>query len=188
MNKWQQWSEDKKQVAFFRLCLHNHLPNQNALDKIAQMAPFLKTLDYQYHENNPLMCAVYHNDYDLIKLLLNLGANLNYSIDTNNNTLSHVREVKMLDYLIDKGLNIYLNECSDESALFYLLQEGELEIVKKLINLGVQYQHLDYMNLYKTGRDAFIEYITLHEANKEKEQLELNLTKKQKVKHLTLKI
>lgn len=127
-----------------------------------------------------LSTATQFEEFEVVQFLLEQQANVNW-INSNGVTVIHyVSSEKMLDLLINGGLDIHLEEDSHRSPLCYLARNEQVDMVKCLIKAGVKYQHLDFDIVSNDRvRQEIINFISYFEANEEKKQLENNIKPRQ---------
>ena len=88
-------------------------------------------------------CVFKHfNDYDIIKLLIENGADINIRNETNMTPLMHIcynrfiKEENIITLLIEAGADINVRDDNNISALMYACYSNHPNIVKSLIDAG----------------------------------------------------
>ncbi|CAD8144945.1 unnamed protein product [Paramecium octaurelia] len=85
----------------------------------------------------------------LLRLLCELGANVNYKDNLKQSILFYVcrdGKTKLFDYLISQGINISDPDSYGQTPLFYASRENRVDIIQKFIRLGVDVAHLDTLS------------------------------------------
>lgn len=159
-----------KQEMFWNAC------SDGNMELIKKLIDTIDDVNFEQGCNSPLWFAVSNNDIECVKLLIEHGANVNFLDNIGNSILDGVCSVAMLELLISKGFNIHYHEEQVESPLYFIGLYTDMDVFKKLIDLGVKYQHLNF-NCDDVGRTEEIQnYITQHDAKLEKEQLEQKIS------------
>lgn len=86
---------------------------------------------------NLLHIAVKKNDISFAKFLLSQHANINAKDNHGNTPIHFVSDIKMLDFLLEKGANINTYNGLGENLLHIAVEADNIELVKKLLNLGM---------------------------------------------------
>jgi ankyrin repeat protein len=128
------------------------------LAKLKTLLPLIDNVHIRDKEGNtPLWYAVIQEHHEVIDFLMDNGANINETDSDENTLLDGVENIEMLNKLISYGIDIHIFENKPESPLYYLILYGRLNIAKKLIELGVQYEHINLdINQYQI-QEAYIE-------------------------------
>ena len=88
-------------------------------------------------DTTPLTTATYKGDKEAIELLVKHGANIHHTKQGNQWTLLHYaanyNHTHLIDYLIESGIDVNARSKNGWSALALASDEGDIEIVEKLI-------------------------------------------------------
>lgn len=96
-------------------------------------------LNFHMEDGSPLYLAVKNNNHDMIKLLVNNGANINFPVFYLNHVLTMpVRDnnIKMVKFLIDLGADVNYNKDSESSPLLNAILASNYSMVRFLIKKG----------------------------------------------------
>jgi ankyrin repeat protein len=151
------------------------------LDKVRELIVKIESINYFDDASQcPLWRSISEDHCDVAKFLLQNGANIYHTHLSDNVMLEAITSVPMLELLIDYGLDIYNNENSRVSSLYFIMKYHNQEVACKLVDLGVKYQHLDLSKV----DEKIIYHIEKYEATLEKEKfnqiLNQNKTKRNK--------
>jgi hypothetical protein len=148
--------------------------SQNNINKVKELMPTVKSVNFE-NDNGfyPLSWAVFQENYELLDLLLDYGGIINWIDDKNHTLVKHIVSIKMLNVLMDKGLDIHYNEHDSNSDLMHIISNprGNLNVAKALIGLDVAYQHLDLSNVLEIRKNDIQHYTHIFECLYEKEAL-----------------
>ncbi|KAG4095964.1 ankyrin repeat-containing domain protein [Neocallimastix lanati (nom. inval.)] len=140
------------------------------VNKIANIA---KNISYfyeiKYYSGTPLIYAIDRGSFDLVKLLVENGADVNKKNEDNNTPLYYSiynKKPKIIEYLLNQGARI--NEVigdKNETALFYAIRMCNVTIIRFLINNGADINHknkdgnipLSYISSYDKKKFELIE-------------------------------
>lgn len=90
--------------------------------------------------NTPLFYAL--NKFDVVKLLIEKGANVNSQNKNGNTPLMFTKNLEIIKLLIEQGANIHHQNNNEENVLFNLSRsEGNVEILEFFIKLGINVNH-----------------------------------------------
>lgn len=117
----------------------------------------------QYHTLNyttkngkiPLFLALENEYFSIAKILLNHGADINYSGNSNCNVLIYLYHNQrlsnsMLYFILNNGININYKNNSDKSLLFYVVNKQDIILLQKIIKF------------YVFNNDLILKLITVH--------------------------
>lgn len=122
---------------------------------------FLKHQNISLDKNLLLNIAVINGHLDIVKYLIENGANVNNPgvIPTLSYASNH-GHLNIVKYLIENGANIHVN---NEQALFFAAGKGNLDVVKYLIENGADI-HANNEQALKTaakyGRNEVVDYLS----------------------------
>lgn len=117
------------------------------LEKICEM-PYKKT---------PLQLACYNGNIDMVKMLVDKGADVNYTkINAVYSPLicaimgQSENDLEIVKYLIDKGANVNYSTNVERPVISWLVQsrtvsENGLEILKSLVDAGADVKYMNYL-------------------------------------------
>jgi ankyrin repeat protein len=88
----------------------------------------------------PLTSAVNTDNIEIIELLINSGSDINLK-DWYGRCIFHARSVQTLDLLISFGADINITDNYGRTALYYAIQNNNLEVAKTLIANGARINH-----------------------------------------------
>jgi len=120
---------------------------------------------------NALMFAVYLDDYENAKLIIDKGANVNIINSNGDVALSMAfsnRNINIIKLLLDNGANVNQQLYYDETVLFEAVDYNEIELIKLLLNYGanVNQQNIDGETvLFKTTNIDIIKLFIENGAN-----------------------
>jgi len=145
---------------FLLACAGNMLKN---VKKILDLGANIEARDRQYNMT-PLLIAIYNKNIELVKLLVEKGANLEKSFKIENQDLTplnysiKLENIEILKYLVEKGADIELN-----SPLTYAISSEKEKIVEYLISKGVKLEYLEDENcpLIKAVKSQNFEIINM---------------------------
>ena len=150
----------------------NKLANTNLIENIIRDNEDFNKFDNLINIPNantgksPIMYAIEYNRINIVKYLIDKGANINYSnIYTGVSVLIYAIEFgnnEIIEYLIDKGADIYY-KMNNKSVLMYSIVNKNKYIIHKLINMipsySVNYMFtIDIYDLNKMGVTNSIKY------------------------------
>lgn len=104
------------------------------------------------NSNNLLILAIMNNYNEIAKLLIDKGININYTISNvviNNALLMSIynNNKVIFNYLLNNpNININFLNCERRTALFYVTHYKKYYYAKKLIESGININHLDIYN------------------------------------------
>lgn len=88
-----------------------------------------------------LHCAIFVNNFELVKYLINRGADLHTNNGKDGLTVLHLavekESVEMVDYFLDK-VNVNATAANGETALSLAIKKNNLDLVKQLTRAGAQ--------------------------------------------------
>ena len=87
----------------------------------------------------PLIMAAWHGHLDIVKYLLDRGADIDAAYEAGNTALIAAAwhgHVDVVTYLISEGADIAVRNRGGEDALVWAAEHGHLEIVKHLLDAG----------------------------------------------------
>ena len=129
MNNRQKWNKLNQAINNRSVNFEQELGNNTHL------------LNHVYAWSLPLLTsAVYKNRPDIVKILLNKGANINKAGPTHGDTALIVAarwgRTDMVKYLILRGANVNAQDVKGKTALMTAIKNGHIEIVEVLIRAG----------------------------------------------------
>jgi len=117
-----------------------------------------KLYDYGLTEYTALMWASYYEEFEIIKYLVESGADINFRNHTNSSALikaSMNDKFKTIKYLIHKGADINVFDTHGRSAIGEACYGGCFKIIKYLICCGAD------LNLHMTNLQSDIYWSTI---------------------------
>jgi ankyrin repeat protein len=151
---------------------------ENNVDTVKELLPLVDSVNFENeHSNYPLKIAVLNNCYDMVKLLIDNCAIVNWIDNDGENILSSIPSVEILTILIQNGLDIHHKENELESPLDYICYYGSLDVAAKLIELGVKYEHLDLSQMKTDNREDAQKFKKTFDIVSEKNRLNQSFTK-----------
>lgn len=122
----------------------------------------------------PLRAAVQSESLEIVSLLIDNYAIVNWINKYDDTVLASIYNVDILDFLIKHGLDIHHREYNEYSPLEHICYRGLFDMAKRLIELGVEYQHLDLSNLSASNgtEENIKEFQQFLDTFEEKERLE----------------
>jgi serine/threonine-protein phosphatase 6 regulatory ankyrin repeat subunit A len=97
-------------------------------------------IDEENGWNAPLTSAVNTDNIEIIELLINSGSDINLK-DSYGRCIFHARSVQTLDLLINSGADINIIDNYGRTAIYYAIQNNNLEVAKTLIVNGARINH-----------------------------------------------
>jgi hypothetical protein len=139
------------------------------MDLIKELVPLIQNVNFERGNNTPLWHAVCNNNLALVDILIEKNAHINDA----NTIIDGIQSLDMLEKLIHYGLNIHYDEDSLESPLYFMVIYCDIVVAKKLIELGVKYQHLDFSENPQKNEEIkyFIEELEIKKEKKLLDQL-----------------
>lgn len=151
---------------FLNACLDENM------NEIKKLLPSVSSVNFETNSGNyPLKWAVHYENYEMLELLLDNGAIINWPDNFNHTALKYVGSLKMLNVLMDKGLDIHHNEMDENSTLYQIILFGDLNVAKALIGFGVEYKHLSLSKSSQNRMADIQTYTTILESIYEKERI-----------------
>ncbi|MFN7038833.1 MAG: ankyrin repeat domain-containing protein, partial [Alphaproteobacteria bacterium] len=92
----------------------------------------------------PLMFAAQSEDYEAVEELLNAGAEINYFNDQGHTAfMASIGNIKIMDYLYEKGANINFSKSGENSALWWAVAKPSSDALNWLFDKGIDKQFYD---------------------------------------------
>lgn len=155
-----------EQEKFIRMCFDDDL------DSLYKQIHSINSVNFEVGNGHyPLKWAILHENYELIDLLIENGAIVNWIDDKGYNPLKHVKSLKMLNVLMSYGLDVHHNEEVQNSGLFEIILFGEMNVAKALISFDVAYKHLSISKASRERQQDIKQYIEVFESILEKNLL-----------------
>lgn len=92
------------------------------------------------NQTAPVSLAIYHGQQDMVKLLVEMGANLQirdpYGGSLLHNAVRHMPEKSLINHLIDAGANVNAIDGDANTPLNFAAREDNLEIARLLLENG----------------------------------------------------
>ena len=158
--------------ALFYACEDNHMK----IVKLLLEKPYIDVNRHDEDNEHPLFSSAADN-YDMFKLLLELGADHNIVYDRGLTTLMNACEwgsIEVVKLLLELGADINIVDDYNKTALMYACERGHIKIVKLLLEHGADVNIKD-----ETGCDALS--ITLDNENADITNLIKNHIKNKKM-------
>lgn len=117
------------------------------VQKLAQLleGPVIPQIDSVRHGMSPLLEALFHNKYDIAKLLIKAGANLHKKDQHDNTALMYaIDNPDIVKLLIAKKVNLDQENETDITALMLAAEKELIETMKLLIDAGAGLDMVDY--------------------------------------------
>ena len=164
--KMEKFNQSKKK--FLAIPLVYAIKNNNL--KIAELLVKEYTMDINFTDdtgNSPLMYSVKINSLPIIELLMNQGASLIYFDKTILGTAIESGEIDIINYFIEKGVDVNYIDKNKNTPLIYALQKKSFDIVKLLMenNADCNYkkdgniQSVIFEKAIETGNKQIVEYL-----------------------------
>ncbi len=133
----------------------------------------IKNVPRSIDKNNSLILASYYGHIEIVKILLNNGANVNFlhkDGDSSLNIASREGHTEIVKILLHNGANInYINK-DRRGSLIISSSKGHTEIVKLLLDNGANFHHIykswEYTTIITSHRpvlDVFYKYLIENE-------------------------
>ena len=119
-----------------------------------------------YNNETSLICASSHKHLNLVKYLIQNGADVNIPDKTGRTPLIHASasgSLEIVKYLIEHGAEVNHTTDSKITALIWAIKFGRLTITKYLVQHGADYTHIKNMPIFQE--------IIMEEVNKLKGEL-----------------
>ena len=147
--------------------LHKYFDSHNPILDINASVP-------EQNDWTPLMFSTYYSKYEESKVLVSLGANLNYKTSKNLTFLhlaSNQGSIGLCDFYIKKGILIDSQDSSGITPLMMACESGNLDVVKFLLNHKANYMLkdkeqktcIDYC--HKNNHEHIIKYLNFFYLN-----------------------
>lgn len=114
---------------------------QGDVEKVKQLAAkdasLLEVKDMD--GSTPLDTSALAANLEMVRLLLEMGANINGGDNENSNVLhcaAIANSVPIVDFLLDKGMNIDAQDVNGLTPLYFAAERGNEEAVKRLLSKG----------------------------------------------------
>lgn len=110
--------------------------------------------------SSPLMIACSYGDIDLVKLLLEKGAQLNFLSDSGQTPLLAAvssGNLELVKFLIEKGAGKNLGNSTLSQALSLQDKEKAEQIATYLLNIGVKYSSKDLVTVAGAGMEKMVD-------------------------------
>lgn len=131
----------------------------------------------------PMIICAMNGEMDIMKMLVDKGANVNEKDNENISVFAHAvmfagRDSKneyggtlkneMLDFLINKGVDVHVSNINNQSALFLAAHNGYLDMVKYCVEKGINFRQRDVngVNPMEQAHSRGHKLITSYLANK----------------------
>ncbi|UYV68873.1 hypothetical protein LAZ67_6001392 [Cordylochernes scorpioides] len=132
----------KDDFAFISVSLRNAIQNQD----IARVKDILKNkrIDINqgiHKEGSPLLMAVKHEQFEIVKMLIQANADANGDTSFGPTPLfiaAEIGNMAILECLIEAGANINAQDTLYRTPLLNAILNGHLEVVKKLVAAGAK--------------------------------------------------
>ena len=163
----------KEQLVQINLLLEKAIIN-NHVDLINKLLGFDPELNFLNSDSlSPLALSIVLNKPDIIKLLLENGANPDQGCKSQKTALFFaidIDNIELFDELIQYGANIDHQDCMGRTPLFYSLLQNRIKIAKRLLKAGADPTIFtnDNDNIFRLTRDREHAEI-VHMLNKTKE-------------------
>ncbi len=109
--------------------------NERCMERLMRLDP--SVIDFRdTSESTLLHKAVYHQRYGAARVLLAAGANVNATNDVGETPLFFANESSMVDFLVDAGADIHVQNNYDDTAAHSAAAYRDAATLKKLINSG----------------------------------------------------
>jgi ankyrin repeat protein len=151
------------------------------LNTVKELLPKIQDLNFSFGHNSPISHAIINDSVELLELLIKHGAN----ISNDYHLVDCIQSIPMLERLISHGLDIYHSQDEKESPLYFMIIFSQLDVAKKMIELGVEYKHLDFSE-NPLRQEEMNNFIVQFEAKKEKQHLESNLSPIEKISKIKI--
>jgi ankyrin repeat protein len=136
-----------KQAEMINHQIRKPIPNMNLVQDLIVLGANLDWQDELSQDRTPLHLAIYSNFSEIVRMLIDAGANLNVQ-DKHGDTPLHVAIMKnnpiIVQMLIDAGANLNMQAKNGRTALHWAVDLREKEIVRMLIDGGARKDILDY--------------------------------------------
>lgn len=117
--------------------------------------PLSPSNDYPYEYQNILLKSVRYDQLKVVEYLLDNGADVNKSFTSSEeNLLMNAQSYEMAKLLIEKGIKINHLDSRGLNALYYFLSDNDIDIVKLLLENGINYEAQDVLNIAKRSNNT----------------------------------
>ena len=114
-------------------------------NKTINMRFVKKHHDREPEEDTPLTFLAHMGSPDSVKLLISLGADVNYTTSDGTTPLMHATTnedgKEILFTLLEEGADIDMEDSQGDTALQWAIEENEIEIVEELVYYGADIMH-----------------------------------------------
>ncbi|MDY6786117.1 MAG: ankyrin repeat domain-containing protein [Cyanobacteriota bacterium] len=103
-------------------------------------------IDKEYCDFNPLGFAAYRGTKEIIEVLLEMGANINYKNSFGYTPLTYAVDrvsPKIIDTLLKAGANIKVKAYDDRNLLALAVVRGHIHLISMLVDAGADINALD---------------------------------------------
>ena len=139
------------------MCLMSAIYHGHA-DIVQEIINLDKDIIHRLHNSEilPLNFAIKHNKFELVKLLIENGADINLSdnIDSPLTIAIAKQDVNLISYLIKKGVDINRVDDQGNTPLVYAIEQQQFKVIDLLLENGVK---LDVKSSKKSPLIAAIE-------------------------------
>jgi ankyrin repeat protein len=136
-----------KQAEMINHQIRKPIPNMNLVQDLIVLGANLDWQDELSQDRTPLHLAIYSNFSEIVRMLIDAGANLNVQ-DKHGDTPLHVAIMKnnpiIVQMLIDAGADLNMQDIWNRTPLHWAVYYGKVEIVRMLIDAGARKDILDY--------------------------------------------
>jgi len=136
-----------KQAEMINHQIRKPIPNMNLVQDLIVLGANLDWQDELSQDRTPLHLAIYSNFSEIVRMLIDAGANLNMQ-DKHGDTPLLVAIMKnnpiIVQMLIDAGADLNMQAKNGRTALHLAADLREKEIVRMLIDAGARKDILDY--------------------------------------------
>ncbi len=125
---------------------------------------------YGYRDVTVLHYAVFMNDLERVKLLIDKGADVNIQNGDGNNAIFYAAlnsNLEMVQYLIENGADITITNKSRKDFIHYAARSGNLELVQWLVNQGISVSEYNgaLHNAVASGNLELVKWLVAHGAD-----------------------
>jgi ankyrin repeat protein len=140
---------------------------------------------YKPSGDTPLHCAVWRGHTEIVRLLIEQGADVNTTTFHGNVPLIESRSTEITEILLQAGAAKTINFCSSRtskrigSPLHCAAREGNLPSVKLLLSYGADMESKDcdgctpLIAAIQAGKMEIVEYLIMHYRNKDRARIDL---------------
>ena len=146
--------------------------SKSAVDRFEQMFQSgdfdFKT--YGYRGVTVLHYAVFMNDLERVKLLIEKGADVNIQNGDGNTAIFYAAlnsNLEIVQYLIENGADITITNKSRKDFIHYAARSGNLELVQWLVNQGISVSEYNgaLHNAVASGNLELVKWLVAHGAD-----------------------